>query len=396
MNTEIQQQLFAERVQNVPPSFLREILKVAANPGITSFAGGLPNPSFFPVDELQQSANRVLQQRGRQVLQYAPTEGYFPLREAICQRYERTHGLHINPEQVLITNGSQQALDLVGKLFLDPADLVLLERPTYLGALQCFSMFQPLFRQANLLTDGIDTNEVEMHLQTNAIKLFYCIPNFQNPTGIQYSLEKRQELANILSKHQTIIVEDDPYGDINFGEERLPPLYSYLPEQTILLGTFSKTIAPGLRLGWMIANEAIIKKATIIKQATDLHSGNLAQYMIHDFLCRHNVDDHIARIKNGYRQQKDVMMDCLENYFPGGVAFIKPKGGMFTWITLSEKNTARDFLQKAMERNILFVPGDTFYTSEPDLQTLRFNYSNVEEKEMRKAMMILGEILKAL
>lgn len=395
MHTENQQLLFSKRVHNVPKSFIREILKVAANPDMVSFAGGLPNPSFFPVKELQECANRVFKQQGRHFLQYAPTEGYEPLREAICIRYQKLYDMHINPEQVLITNGSQQALDLIGKLFIDAGDKVLMERPTYLGALQCFSMFQPVFRQVNLEEDGIDMGEAEMQLKANDIKLFYSIPNFQNPTGIRYSVEKRGLLTKMLSNYPTILVEDDPYGDICFNGEQLPPLYTYLPEQTILLGTFSKSVAPGLRVGWMIAHEEIIKKATILKQATDLHSGNLAQYMLYAFLSNYNIDKHIDHIKDGYEKQKNVMMDCLKSYFPDSVHHTRPDGGMFTWLMLPKHTTARKVLQKSIEENILFVPGDTFYTSDPDMQTLRLNYSNVEETQMRKAMKTLGEIITA-
>lgn len=394
MNTENEHLSFAARVDHVPKSFIREILKVAGQPGVVSFAGGLPNPSFFPVAELQECTNRAFRDYGAQLLQYAPTEGFRPLREMICQRYQQVYNMHIDPDEVLITNGSQQALDLIGKLFLNPGDTVLLERPTYLGALQCFSMFQPQFQQARLTEDGIDLNEAEEQLKEHHTRLAYCIPNFQNPTGLRYSLQKRKGLANLLAGYPTILIEDDPYGDICFTNERLPPLYSFLPDQTILLGTFSKTVAPGLRIGWMIARKEIIQKATILKQASDLHTANLPQYILHQFLCHYDLEKHIGKIQEGYKKQKDVMMDCLQEYFPSTVQHTKPEGGMFTWLTLPPEITARTFLQKASEKNILFVPGDTFYTSRPDTQTLRMNYSNVAEGRMRQAMQVLADILK--
>lgn len=393
MNTTTQQSKFAGRVANVPPSFLREILKVASNPEVVSFAGGLPNPSFFPVEALQICTQKVFDTYGMQVLQYAATEGYYPLRRFIANRYLQRFGLNIKPEQILITNGSQQALDLISKLFIDKGDSVLVERPSYLGALQCFSMYQPRFCEVTLYEDGIDVDELKQQVSANQIKLFYNIPNFQNPTGAQYSQEKRKQVAEIISNHATYIVEDDPYGDIAFNNERHAPIYSYLPHQTILLGTFSKTVAPGLRVGWMVADEDIIKKATIMKQASDLHSINLAQYILHHFLTDYNLDTHIKTITTAYEKQKNVMMKCLEQYFPQSINYTPSKGGMFTWLTLPDHIPARELLQKAMAQNILFVPGDTFYASSPSQHTLRLNFSNVEEDRMRRAMRTLGELV---
>jgi len=382
--------LFAERVNHVPQSFIREILKVASNPAITSFAGGLPNPAFFPVKELELCATHVFQQQGMQALQYTSTEGYYPLREFISQRYRQRYGLDIPPEQILITNGSQQALDLIGKIFINPGDHVLIERPTYLGALQCLSMFQPTFQEVQLNADGVDIDDLKEQLWSTPIKLFYAIPNFQNPTGIRYSKTIREQAMQILSRYNTIVVEDDPYGDIFFDGEELQPLYSYMPDKTILLGSFSKTIAPGLRLGWMVASEEIIRKATIMKQASDLHSGNLTQHILYRFLTAYSLDAHIKKIQDTYRFQRDTMMSCLKQYFPSNIQYSHPQGGMFAWVTLPEEITARELLAKAIEQDIIFVPGDAFYASNPDTQTLRLNYSNVEETSMHKAMNTLG------
>lgn len=396
MKTQPTNLLFADRVNSVPQSFIREILKVASNPAITSFAGGLPNPAFFPVKELEQSAQHVFQQQGAEALQYTSTEGYYPLREFISQRYRQRYKLDIPPEQILITNGSQQALDLIGKIFINHGDHVLMERPTYLGALQCLSMFQPTFQEVQLNADGIDIDDLEDQLWSNPIKLFYSIPNFQNPTGSRYSKAIREQGMNVLSRYNTIVIEDDPYGDIMFDGEELPPLYSYMPEKTILLGSFSKTIAPGLRLGWMVANEEIIRKASIMKQASDLHSGNLTQHILYRFLTTYSLDAHIKIIQDVYRFQRDTMMSCLKQYFPSTIQYTHPQGGMFTWVTLPEEITARELLAKAMEQDIIFVPGDAFYANNPDTQTLRLNYSNVEEVSMRKAMNTLGGMVASL
>jgi len=396
MKTQTTKYSFADRVNHVPQSFIREILKVASDPAITSFAGGLPNPEFFPVKELEHSASVVFQQEGMQALQYASTEGYYPLREFIAQRYRQRYNIDIPPEQILITNGSQQALDLIGKIFLNPGDHVLVERPTYLGALQCLSMFQPKFQEVMLNEDGIDTDDLEDQLWSNTIKMFYSIPNFQNPTGTRYSEAVREQTMQIISRYNTMVIEDDPYGDIFFDGAELPPLYSYMPERTILLGSFSKTIAPGLRLGWMVAPEEIIRKAAIMKQATDLQSGNVAQYILYRFLTTYSLDAHIRRIQDAYRFQRDTMMSCLKQYFPAGTKYTHPEGGMFTWVTLPEEITSRELLAKAIEQNIIFVPGDTFYASNPDTQTLRLNYSNVAEEKMRKAMNTLGGMVAGL
>ena len=388
------QQQFAERVQKVPQSFIREILKVTSNPEMVSFAGGLPNPALFPLQELEECAAHVFRNQGMKVLQYAETEGYYPLREYIAGRYDQKFGLKISPEQILITSGSQQALDLLGKVFLDAGDNVLLERPTYLGALQCLSLFQASFSEVELQKDGIDIDEFEEKMFDHNPKIFYCIPNFQNPTGLQYSERKKEDIAKIADKYSTLIIEDDPYGDISFTQKQTKPIYSYLPDKTVLLGSFSKTVAPGLRIGWMVANKEIIRKATIMKQATDLHSNNLSQYILFEYLNRFNLDKHISKIVKRYKYQRDVMMSSLEEYFPENVSYNRPGGGMFTWLRLPEGISARELLKKAIEQNVIFVPGDTFYASAPDMQTLRLNFSNVEDKTMREALRKLGMILE--
>ncbi|WP_207532841.1 aminotransferase-like domain-containing protein [Desertivirga arenae] len=385
---------FAQRVQQVPKSFIREILKVTSNPGIVSFAGGLPNPALFPMQELEDCAAKVFQKRGAQVLQYSETEGYYPLREYIAARYLQKFGLTISPEQILITSGSQQALDLLGKVFLNAGDKVLLERPTYLGALQCLSLFQAKFEEVTLNSDGVDPDELEEKMFDCNPKLFYCIPNYQNPTGLHYSEEKRKLIAGIAARYPAMVIEDDPYGDISFSNHQPLPIYSYLPEKTILLGSFSKTVAPGLRVGWMVADKDIIRKATIMKQASDLHSNNLSQHILYEFLSTYDLDHHVSKIVKHYKYQRDVMLSCIEEYFPENVQYNRPEGGMFTWLTLPSTTNAREFLKKAMEQDVIFVPGDSFYASSPDLQTLRLNFSNVNDTTMRNALRKLGTILE--
>ncbi|WP_207422664.1 PLP-dependent aminotransferase family protein [Desertivirga brevis] len=394
MTVETPHYQFAERVQQVPQSFIREILKVTSKPNIVSFAGGLPNPSLFPVQELENCAAKVFQKRGAQVLQYSETEGYYPLREYIAARYHQKFGLNISVDQILITSGSQQALDLLGKVFLDAGDKVLLERPTYLGALQSLSLFQAQFEEVTLHNDGVDPDEFEEKMFNCNPKLFYCIPNFQNPTGLHYSEEKRRMVAEISSRYPAMIIEDDPYGDISFSDKKALPIYAHLPEKTILLGSFSKTVAPGLRVGWMVAHRDIIRKATIMKQASDLHSNNLSQHILFEFLSTYDLDQQVFKIVKQYKYQRDVMLSCIEEYFPENVQYNRPEGGMFTWLSLPSTTHARDFLAKAIEQNVIFVPGDSFYASSPDPQTLRLNFSNVSDTAMREALRKLGTILE--
>ncbi|WP_207426362.1 PLP-dependent aminotransferase family protein [Pedobacter sp. SYSU D00535] len=384
---------YSKRSQNVPTSFVREILKVASDPEIISFAGGLPNPAYFPLIELQKCVQQVFEKQGTKTLQYAATEGFLPLREFIAERYKGLYGLEVSPSQILLTNGSQQGLDLVGKLFIDPGDRVLMERPTYLGALQCFSMFQPVFEEITLEEEGVDPVELSKILVQTQPKLFYCIPNFQNPTGLQYSHKRRQEIAKVLSATSSILVEDDPYGAISFSEELIPPIYKYLPQQTILLGSFSKTVSPGLRVGWILASEEIIRRLAVMKQASDLHSANLSQHLLFQFLKTYNFDNHVAKIRAAYKAQRDVMIESIAAFFPPDVSYTKPKGGMFTWVSLPEKIQARALLERALKEKIIFVPGDSFYVTQPDLQTLRLNFSNVDRERTRQAMKKLGKLI---
>lgn len=385
---------FADRVNSVPVSFIREILKVAAQPGIISFAGGLPNPDFFPVSEIAKATADILQNDGAAALQYAGTEGYFPLREYIAERYKRQHNMEISPGNILITNGSQQALDLIGKVFLNPGDDVLIESPSYLGAIQCLSMFQPEFSAIQLEQDGINTDQLRDICWEKDIKLFYCIPNYQNPTGITYGIVKRKAVAAYFAKYSpgTIIIEDDPYGDICFDGEPWRPIKSFYPDNTILLGSFSKTVAPGLRLGWLVAPEGIIEKLTVMKQASDLHSNNLAQRILHRFLTDHDFEVHLDKIRTEYCKQKNTMVRLLKKYIPKEILFVDAQGGMFLWLTLPSHISARDVLKDAAEQGVMFVPGDVFYLIGGE-NTIRLNFSNTRAPQMEEGICKLGEIL---
>ena len=387
---------FAERVKQIPKSFIREILKVTSQPDVISFAGGLPNPDYFPAEEIALAAQKVLADDAKNVLQYAVSEGYYPLREYISNRYRQKQGMNVPPEEILIVNGSQQGLDLAAKLFINKGDKVLLEKPSYLGAIQAFSVYEPQFVTVPLLEDGIDTYAFEEALTKNDVRLFYAVPNFQNPTGISYSLEKKQQVAQLLSTSNTILIEDDPYGEIRFLGEDISPIKKMNPEQTILLGSFSKIISPGMRLGWVAAPREIIEKMVIMKQASDLHSNFLSQRIIYQYLCDNNLDDHIARIKYAYSQQRNYMIEMIWKYFPKEVTYTKPEGGMFLWLTLPEGINAYTILDEAANEKLVFVPGKTFYAGTGGENTIRLNFSNSNAVQLEEGIRKLGRILKKI
>ncbi len=384
--------IFAERMNHIPKSFIREILKVTSQPEVISFAGGLPNPLSFPTEEIKNAAISVLSEDGGKVLQYAVSEGYLPLRELLSKRYKEK-GLDVNPEEILITNGSQQGLDLCGKVFLNNNDKVLLEAPSYLGAIQAFAAYEPEFITVENKEDGVDTKQLSELLWEHDIKLFYGIPNFQNPTGITYSDEKRRKVAELLKRTETLFIEDDPYGEIRFSGEFLPPIKKYLPDQTILLGSFSKTVAPGLRMGWIVAKKEYMEKLIIVKQAADLHSNFLSQRIIHRLLLDFDIDKHLEKIRGLYKKQKDYMIEMIRIYFPEEISHTNPDGGMFIWLTLPSYMDAYELLNEATLLKIAFVPGQTFFVNNEGKNTIRLNFSNSNEIEIEEGIKRLGKLL---
>jgi 2-aminoadipate transaminase len=371
---------FTERILNTPKSFIREILKVTQDPEIISFAGGLPNPSLFPIEALQEAARETLATAGARALQYSTTEGHAELRAWLAARHER-RGVRVHTDQGLITTGSQQCLDLLGKLFIEKGDEVILERPSYLGTIQAFTMFEPRFVTVDLEEDGPNLEQAEKLLATGRPKLFYAVPNFQNPSGLTYSRAKREALGALLRNHpETIFIEDDPYGELRFSGEHHKPLYAYTEGRSIMLGSFSKITVPGFRLGWMVAPPEIIRLAVKAKQAADLHSSTFNQFVIAEYLKRHSIDDHIAKITERYGAQARAMVAALEREAPAGVSFTRPEGGMFSWVTLpAGKGSCMDLFNLAIEQKVAFVPGMPFYTDGTGQDTLRLNFSNASE-----------------
>jgi 2-aminoadipate transaminase len=387
--------IFSDRISDVPRSFIREILKFTIDESVISFAGGLPNRDLFPLKEIKAATNKILDTAGRDVLQYSTSEGYWDLRKWITERY-KLKGIVVDPNNVLITTGSQQGIDLLGKTILNEGDNVVIEEPAYLGAIQAFSIYRSKFFPVPLTMEGVDTDTFEKAIAKDNIKLFYCVPNFQNPSGISYSERNRNTVASMLKNKSTILIEDNPYGDLRFlGEEKLS-FYQLIPENTVLLGSFSKIVVPSFRIGWIVANSEIMEKLIVAKQASDLHTNYFGQRIIFQYLKDNNIDDHINIIRNAYRKQRDAMVMAIKEYFPKEVQYTQPEGGMFLWITLPEGLLAMEVFRRAIEQKVAFVPGNPFYVNKKDINTMRLNFSSVDEKTIRIGIKRLAEVIKSV
>ncbi|MFZ3147729.1 MAG: PLP-dependent aminotransferase family protein [Methanothrix sp.] len=384
--------LFADRMGCVHRSFVREILKVTEDPEIISFAGGLPNPRYFPVQEVAQAAQKVLSECGEAALQYSTTEGYLPLREMIVERYARK-GVKVSASEILITNGSQQGLDLLSKIFLNKGDGVILERPTYLAAIQSFGFFEPKFHSIPLQEDGVDPQALEKVLLQDDARLFYSVPNFQNPTGITYSQDKLKAVAEKMSGGSTVFIEDNPYGDLRFMGEDRPSMRNFMGENAVLLGSFSKIVAPGMRLGWICACEEIMEKLIVAKQALDLHSNYLCQRIVHQYLKDNDIERHIAKIRKAYREQRDFMVATMDETFPESVSFTRPEGGMFLWVTLPEGMSSLDLFNRAIKEKVAFVPGQAFFADGGGSNTMRLNFSNSDNDRILEGITRLAKVI---
>lgn len=388
------QHLLSEGVLSFPPSFISDILNAAADPDVISFAGGLPNPISFPQEELLASMERIVKNYGSSAFQYSTTAGLPELRQFIADRYSRKLGLKLTKDQVLITTGSQQALDLIAKVFLNKGDGVVVEKPTYLAAIQAFALNQPVFYPIELTEQGLNLEQLDQAL-AHPVKFLYTIPEFQNPTGITYSAENREQIYERLKDREIVLIEDDPYGELRFEGEHLPYIGAGRLPNSILLGSFSKIVAPGMRTGFIISENAeLLHYISTVKEASDLHTNILSQYLIWDYLTHQDLDAHIAKIRTLYQKQAAAMLRAMDRYFPDTVTYTRPQGGMFLWVTLPESVSAVALFQKALAQGVAFVPGDPFYTDGKDANTMRLNYTNADCETIEEGIRRLGVLLK--
>jgi len=377
MSRNLVDELLSSRMRGAQPSAVREILKVAERPEVISFAGGLPAPELFPVEEISRAVQEVLASQGGPALQYGVTEGYVPLREWIAARL-RARGTASSSEQVLITTGSQQGIDLVAKLFLDPGDAVAVEAPTYVAALQAFAAYEADLLEVPGDDGGMDVDALEVLLQRRRVKLIYVIPDFQNPRGTTLEGARRRRLVELARHHGAFILEDDPYGELRFRGAPEVPLSAIGPDHVIRLGTFSKTLAPGLRIGWLHAPVEVVRRIAIAKQSADLHTPTLTQRAAAQLLKTFDYAGHLARIRRSYGERCDAMLAALELELPAGARWTRPDGGLFLWLELPPRVTDRALFRHAIARNVAVVPGSAFYARRGPGRDrfVRLNFSN--------------------
>ena len=384
---------FSERAQQLQSSFIREILKITQRPEIISFAGGLPSPATFPVEVMKSAYDKVLSQNGKVALQYGPTDGYGPLREWIANSLS-TEGSRILPEQILMTSGSQQALDLLGKVLIDEGSRVLVETPSYLGALQAFSVYRPEFKSVDTDEHGLVPSSIDA--VAKGARLLYSLPNFQNPTGRSLSVERRLELVETCARLGLPLIEDDPYGALSYKGAPSPKMVAMNPDGVIYMGSFSKVLTPGIRLGYVCAPLPLVRRLELAKQAADLHTAQLTQMVVHEVVKDGFLDQHIPTIRKLYGDQCQVMLDAMAEHFPAGVTWTKPEGGMFIWVTLPKHIDAMKLLDQSLAARVAFVPGAPFYANEPETNTLRLSFVTVPPERIREGIAILGKLISDL
>ncbi|MBR1457499.1 MAG: PLP-dependent aminotransferase family protein [Oscillospiraceae bacterium] len=387
---------FADRMGGIKASDIRELLKIAARPDIISFAGGLPAPELFPVENMKAALDAVMDEQGRAAMQYGPTDGYLRLREQICERVAAKNGIHTDPDHVFITAGSQQGLDFLGKLFLNPGDVVVLESPSYLGAINAFKQYQPNFVSVPTDENGMIMEELEKVLaNTPNVKLIYIIPDFQNPSGRTWPRERREKFMEIINKYGVPAIEDNPYGDLRFKGEYLPSLKSMDTEGLIVyFGSFSKILTPGFRVGWIIADGKIVEKVNHIAQAAVLQTATLNMMAISKYMDMFDIDAHVATILPVYKHRCELMINTMRETFPKEAKFTDPDGGLFTWVELPEYVNTRELAPIAMEKKVAYVPGSGFYPAGDKNNGMRLNYSCSTDDKIVQGVNILADVLK--
>jgi 2-aminoadipate transaminase len=383
---------FSERARQLQSSAIRDILKVTARPDVISFAGGLPSPQTFPVEHLRVAYDRVLTREGKVALQYGPTDGYLPLRAWVAERMSQ-NGARIAPEQVLMVAGSQQGLDLLAKVLIDEGSKVLVETPSYLGALQAFSLYRPQFASVPSDDDGLLPDAVAS--LGRGARLLYALPNFQNPTGRTLPLERRMALVEICARIGIPLIEDDPYGALSYRGEPLPKMLTMNPDGVVYMGSFSKVLTPGIRLSYVVAPEPLIRKMEQAKQATDLHTAQLTQMVVYEAVRDGFLDNHIPTIRALYAAQCEAMLAALSNHFPAAARWTRPQGGMFIWATLPAHIYSMRLLDEAVAERVAFVPGAPFYANAPQANTMRLSFVTVPPEQIHEGIARLGKLIRA-
>lgn len=386
---------FSKRVPADGTDAVGAILKAAADPKIISFAGGLPAPELFPVEGMKEATDKVYAEHGQQALQYGAAKGVTELRELILKRVKEKENVDAKLENVMVTTGSEQAIDLVGKAFVNPGDTVLVEEPTYLCALDVFRSYGANFVSVPMDDDGMKMDALEEALKAHPeTVLVYTVPNFQNPTGRTMPAERRKKFAELAAKYDVPVLEDNPYGDIRFAGEHVPSVKSFdHAGKVFYMSTFSKILAPGFRLGWLVADPKVIEKLTVLKQSADLHTDNLVQYVVTEFFKENDVDAHVKEISDLYGKRKQLMIDGIKKYFPKDVKYTDPEGGMFLWVEVPGVTDTVELFKQCLEHNVAFVPGDPFFAGKPQPGTFRLNYSNMQEDQIEVGLKRLGEAL---
>lgn len=386
----------AQRTSGMRSSAIRELLKITQLPDVISFAGGLPAPELFPVREIEEACGYLLQNEAKCALQYSTTEGHPPLREFLAESMAK-YGIHYGPDNILITTGSQQALDLIGKVFIDPGSHVLTGRPTYLGAIQAWRAYQAQFLTVPLDDHGMRVDLIEKTIQDTSIRYLYVLPNFHNPAGTTLPEERRRELVDIARKHNLVIVEDDPYGALRYEGEDIVPIASLAPERTIYLGTFSKTLTPGLRIGWVVGPTPILNRLVQAKQGADLHSSTFDQMIANDIAQRGILRVHVRKLCKIYGERRNTMLDALTEFWPEECSWTQPQGGLFLWARTPESIDSFELLNVALKRKVAFVPGVNFYPDgDGGHNAMRLNFSNAKTDMIVEGIQRLGLTLKEI
>ncbi len=386
----------AKRMERMQASEIRELLKLTAQPEIISFAGGLPAPELFPVEEIAKISHDLILKEGRQLLQYGTTEGRVTLREKIAKRMADKYKTVVDPDDILITTGSQQCLDFAGKIFLDPGDVVLCESPSYLGALNAFNAYEPVFVEVPTDEGGLIPEELDKILETTPrCKFIYVIPDFQNPTGRTWTLERRKKFMEVVNKYNLPVLEDNPYGELRYEGEIMPSLKSMdIKGLVMFLGTFSKIFCPGLRLGWVAAERSVLQEFVKVKQSADLHTSNFDQGVADAYMENYDLDEHVRDIVARYRKRRNLIIQTMEKEFPKGTEWTHPQGGLFLWMTFPEGVSALKVFEKCIEMKVAGVIGDAFYPNKKTDRSMRINYSNMPEDKIVEGIKRMAKAIR--